>query len=401
MKRQHILQAMMAIMLASSAAVASAQESPAPPPPPPPPARADRPQKSEQIIIRKKGDKEEKMTVVIDGDKITVNGKPLAEYKGDDIIVNQKRLDALVGHELELAHMDKQLAEMNDQLAGLDGQLERQIELSIQPEIENRLRSYRYHYRAPHPARPGAPQAWSWSDDAEGFGEPRAFLGVTTEKDEKGAKIVDVTSNSAASKAGLAAGDIITTVDGRKVTDHKSLSETVSAHKPGEEVEVGYISGKKAKKVKVKLGETKGFTTFNLTAPRPGMEDIRIEMPDEEELNAPMKPFPPFAGGQDMERMFRNDGPRLGVQVQDLPEGKGVKVNEVRPESPAAKAGLQKEDIITHVDSKDIKDTGDMIDAVRDAKDKASFWISVQRKGAPLNVEVKIPKPIRKAELLP
>ncbi|MEA3425490.1 MAG: hypothetical protein U9R46_04530, partial [Bacteroidota bacterium] len=35
--------------------------------------------KEKSITIRKKGDGNEKMTIVLDGDKVTVNGKPL-EY---------------------------------------------------------------------------------------------------------------------------------------------------------------------------------------------------------------------------------------------------------------------------------------------------------------------------------
>jgi len=395
MNRQHILQAMMAVMLASSTAMATAQESPAPPPPPPPPARAERPEKSEQIIIRKKGNNEEKMTVVIDGDKVTINGRPLAEYQGDDVIIHGNSVKGMKWEK------EKQLAEMNEQLAELDGKLQREIELTVRPEIESRMRKFRYDMRAPRVHISGAPGDWNWSEDAMELGEPRAFLGVTTEKNDKGAKVMEVSENSAASKAGLAAGDIITSVDGKKVIDHKTLSETVASHKPGEEVEIAYLNGKKSKKVKVKLGEIKGFTTFSRSAPFPDLEDIRIEMPEGGDLMATLQPLPPFASGQDMERMFRNDGPRLGVQVQDIPDSKGVKVNNVHPESPAAKAGIQKDDVITHVDNQDIKDTGDMMDAVKAAKDKSSFWISVQRKGAPVNMEVKIPKPIRKAELRP
>src|SRR5258705_6363496 len=39
---------------------------------------------TEQIIITRKGEKNEKVTVEINGDKITVNGKPLDEYKDKD-----------------------------------------------------------------------------------------------------------------------------------------------------------------------------------------------------------------------------------------------------------------------------------------------------------------------------
>ena len=42
-------------------------------------------QKEERIIITKKGDSTEKMTVVVDGDKVTVNGKPVENFKDGDI----------------------------------------------------------------------------------------------------------------------------------------------------------------------------------------------------------------------------------------------------------------------------------------------------------------------------
>src|SRR5437867_2833017 len=45
----------------------------------------DKDKKDEDIIIRKKGDSKEKLTIVIDGDKVTINGKPVDEYKSDDV----------------------------------------------------------------------------------------------------------------------------------------------------------------------------------------------------------------------------------------------------------------------------------------------------------------------------
>src|SRR5579875_1950965 len=51
--------------------------------PPPPPA----PAKDQNIIIHKNGDSKEKTTIVIDGDKVTINGKPAEDYKGSDITI--------------------------------------------------------------------------------------------------------------------------------------------------------------------------------------------------------------------------------------------------------------------------------------------------------------------------
>src|SRR3954452_14999681 len=45
----------------------------------------DQEKKNDDIIIHKKGDSKEKLPIVIDGDKVTVNGKPVDEYKSDDV----------------------------------------------------------------------------------------------------------------------------------------------------------------------------------------------------------------------------------------------------------------------------------------------------------------------------
>ena len=46
--------------------------------------------KSEEIIIRRNGDKDNKMTIQVDGDSITVNGKPLSEFHDGDVTVMKR-----------------------------------------------------------------------------------------------------------------------------------------------------------------------------------------------------------------------------------------------------------------------------------------------------------------------
>src|SRR3954468_66361 len=43
--------------------------------------------KSQEIIIRKKGGNTEKMTIVVDGENVTINGKPVDEFKNKDVTV--------------------------------------------------------------------------------------------------------------------------------------------------------------------------------------------------------------------------------------------------------------------------------------------------------------------------
>src|SRR5882757_9711957 len=55
-------------------------------------------EKKESIIIRKKTGDKEKTTIVIDGDNITVNGKPIDQLKDEDIEVIRNRAMAIGPH---------------------------------------------------------------------------------------------------------------------------------------------------------------------------------------------------------------------------------------------------------------------------------------------------------------
>ena len=69
-----------------------------------------------------------------------------------------------------------------------------------------------------------------------------AFLGVQLARDAtaQGAAISGVVSGSAAEQAGLAEGDLITTVDGSAVSDASGLSDLLAKHNPGDQVRIGY-----------------------------------------------------------------------------------------------------------------------------------------------------------------
>src|SRR5215203_2339138 len=57
----------------------------------------DKNSNDESIIIRKKADTKEKVTVIIDGDNITVNGKPIDDFKSDDIDVIKEDMPNMSG----------------------------------------------------------------------------------------------------------------------------------------------------------------------------------------------------------------------------------------------------------------------------------------------------------------
>ena len=68
-------------------------------------------------------------------------------------------------------------------------------------------------------------------------------------------------------------------------------------------------------------------------------------------------------------------------------------------ESNAAKAGINEEDVITEVDGKAVNNTDDMVKLIRESKEKFSVMIKLQRSGKSQNIEVKMPKKIKTADL--
>ena len=77
-----------------------------------------------------------------------------------------------------------------------------------------------------------------------------AFLGIqvssSTSGSTSGVRVSGTVAGSAADKLGLAAGDRITSLDGRKVTDNASLRAIIAPHHPGDTVRITWVdtSGK-------------------------------------------------------------------------------------------------------------------------------------------------------------
>ena len=93
--------------------------------------------------------------------------------------------------------------------------------------------------------------------------ENRAMLGVVTEEAEGGVKVTELTDESAAKKAGIKEGDIITKIGDTKIEDPDQLSETVRKHKPGDKVTITVLRDKKEQKITTELGKWKGVSAFS------------------------------------------------------------------------------------------------------------------------------------------
>lgn len=300
----------------------------------------------QEVIITRKGDKNEKIVVEVNGDKITVNGKPLDEYKGDNVIIRRNK--------------------NNDFWAYADGQN-------------------------------------SWSQNGNTFkaysvDSNRAMLGVTTEKGDKGAEIQDITKESGAAKAGLKEGDVITKIDDKKIEDADDLTAVVKAHKPGDKVNITYLRDDKEQKTTAELGRWKGVNVFAKT-PSFNMNFDAMDM----HLDQAMPKLRTLRGMRttpdSQNWSWSGGGPKLGLSVQDTDDGKGVKVIDVDDESNAEKAGIKEDDIITEVEGKAVNGADEVAKIIKESKDKTSVMIKLMRNGKTQNIEVKIPRKLKTADL--
>jgi S1-C subfamily serine protease len=94
---------------------------------------------------------------------------------------------------------------------------------------------------------------------------------------------------------------------------------------------------------------------------------------------------PPSSGGGE-----RGYGPYFG-SIPDFGETeKGVKFADVRPNSPAAKAGLQPGDVLVEFAAKPINNLYDFTDALRRSKVGDVVEVKVMRDGKPISAQVKL-----------
>lgn len=301
-----------------------------------------------QVIVTMTGDKDEKTVIEVIGDKITVNGKPLEEYKDKNGDIN--------------VHL-------------------------------NKFKSMDFMARVP-----GMSGSWSINDSINSkfkyfFDESisRPMLGVTTEKIEQGAKINSITKGGAAEKVGLKEGDIITKIGGEKIEDADDLSSIIKKHKAGDNVEVVYLREGKEYKANAELTKWKG-QTYKIDN-----GDMNLRTDTKARLFSPHDDKVFKAPGQTW--AWSNGSPKLGLSVQDTDDGKGVKVIEVDEASTASKAGIKENDVITEVDGKAINTTDEMVKMIKESKEKISIMVKLQRGGKTQNIEVKMPRKIKTADL--
>ncbi len=196
------------------------------------------------------------------------------------------------------------------------------------------------------------------------YGEvKRGMLGVTgTElnadlaesfgyKQNSGAFINDVMKDSAADKAGIKSGDIITSVNGKPIKSFANLRAEVMTLRAGSEVTLGIFRDGKNITVKAKLDESK---------------DTDVSGDDASALS------PAFEGAN----LTNADG------------DKGVKVTDVISGSPAQRLGLRSGDVIIAVNRSEVKNISDLKKLLSDTSGKVSA-IGIRRGNKNLYITIR------------
>jgi S1-C subfamily serine protease len=210
--------------------------------------------------------------------------------------------------------------------------------------------------------------------------EEAGYLGVRLQRVEGGlAEALDIEADggvllgqviegSPADDAGLKEGDIVTSLDGKKVGTPDELRDGIRDRKAGENVSLQVLRDGAKRTVKVTLGKAE----TSQRTPLPGRMGDRI-------------------GRHVREMRLGGKHGWLGVHTQslsgDLGEYFGAKdggalVSEVVPDSPAAKLGLSVGDVITSVDGEAVGDPGDLRRIVAEHEEPTEVevsWIRAKR----------------------
>lgn len=217
---------------------------------------------------------------------------------------------------------------------------------------------------------------------------------------ERGVMVDEIDENSPAAKAGLKKGDVITEFGGQRVEGVTQFRRYVRETPAGRAVQVTVWRDGRAQQISVTIGdwndhwrgETKIFRD-SLTQFIPRYKgNFAFSVPDTQVYTFTSRPT-------------------LGIRTEDLdgqlgayfgaPDSEGVLVTHVNPGSPAEKAGLKAGDVIIKVDGGRVRDTNDLRERMRDAREKKTVPIAVIRKGAEtsVNVEIEQPKPPERTKI--
>jgi Do/DeqQ family serine protease len=145
------------------------------------------------------------------------------------------------------------------------------------------------------------------------------------DQNQRGVLVSQVQPGSSADKAGIQAGDVVISIDGKAVETAAQLRNAIGSHRVGDSIKLTLLREGKTRSATAKLGE-------------------------------------PAAGGGDLAHIH----PYLeGAKLQAREDGHGITVTAIAEGSPAAQSGLQVGDVIISANRREIHNMNDLRDAAK------------------------------------
>jgi len=208
----------------------------------------------------------------------------------------------------------------------------------------------------------------------------RAQLGVSVQnvtsdmaanlglKHPGGVIVGSVTSGSAADRAGVKQGDVITALNGEAVHDVNSLRNRIASAGPGSNADLTIVRDGSEHHVSVKLQEL----SADKLARRNGDSESDSPSDDKTALGVSVAPLTPDVASE------------LGLSK----DAHGLVVQDVVPDGRAADAGIQSGDVIESVNRQPVKTVDELRAAVRKTTDRPALLL-INRKGNEIFVTVR------------
>jgi len=200
------------------------------------------------------------------------------------------------------------------------------------------------------------------------FSESNVYMGVVLQnlvrsdyntfkmKDEYGVLVSEIVPKSPADRAGLKKNDIILKIDGDKIYTKSQLVKMLSLHNPGETIGLTVWRKHRKKNINLKLEEM----------PKSSVGAY---------LGVVLKNL--------SEQQLKN----LGIK-----DSYGVKISKVIEDSPAEKAGLEKDDIILKIGNEKVFTRDQLSKMLKTFKPQQKTTLHIFRNGKQLDIEVVLGK---------
>jgi serine protease Do len=180
-------------------------------------------------------------------------------------------------------------------------------------------------------------------------------------KDAEGALVAEAQAGGPAAKAGMQAGDVVTSLDGKPIKDARELARKIGAMAPGSTITLGMLRKGETKTMSLTLGEMAQEGRARVAADEPKTEAPR--------LGLTLAPAGSVAGAG----------------------GEGLVVTAVDPTGPAAEHGFKTGDVILEVGGKAVATPDDVRKALADARSDAKRTVLIRVKSGDATKFVAVP----------